>query len=174
MPARATLRGGLRASGGGGGLRGLLVAAEVALALVLLAGGAVLVRDLVRRQRLDLGYDPRGLLTASVSLATEADAQARASKLEGILAALAARPGVESVGATCIFPSSSGNFVTPVLAADDAPDAAPRLIASPRAAREVRASSPPPSAGRRRAAGTRAARGPATRRGPTAGWARCR
>jgi putative ABC transport system permease protein len=127
QPARL-LGSGARATGGAGRLRGVLVAGEVALALVLLVGGGLLVLDLVRRQRLDLGYESRGLLTLSVSFATESDPAVRIGKVERIQAALATQPEVEQVGATCIFPSAGGNFTAPVLAADDPADAAPRLV----------------------------------------------
>ena len=121
------LRGGGRSSAGAGRLRGLLVSVEVALALMLLAGGGLLVLDLARRQRLDLGYPPERLLTVSVSLAEEADPAARAAKVRRIEGAIAALPEVASAGATCIFPSPSGNYVAPTLVPGE-PEAAPRLV----------------------------------------------
>ena len=123
----ALLRGGGRSTAGSGRLRGLLVSAEVALALVLLAGGGLLVLDLARRQRLDLGYRAEGLLTFEVSFAEEPDTAVRAETVRRIEAAVAALPGVAETGATCIFPSPSGNYVTTTLVPGE-PEEAPRLI----------------------------------------------
>ena len=62
--------GGRAAIGGGRGerLRGALVVAQVALALVLLIGSGLLVRTFARLQRVDLGFDPTNVLTAQVVL----------------------------------------------------------------------------------------------------------
>ena len=123
----ALLRGGGRSTGTGGRLRGLLVSAEVALALMLLAGGGLLVLDLARRQRLDLGYPTEGLLTFEVSLAEEPDTARRAETVRRIEGAVAALPGVAGIGATCIFPSPNGNYVTTTLVPGE-PESAPRMI----------------------------------------------
>jgi predicted permease len=52
----------------GGRLRSALVVGEVALSLVLLVAAGLLVRTLWRLQRVDPGFDSRGLATASVWL----------------------------------------------------------------------------------------------------------
>ena len=49
-------------------LRFILVAAEVGVALVLLAGAGLLVRSALRLQRVDPGFDARGVLSARVTL----------------------------------------------------------------------------------------------------------
>jgi putative ABC transport system permease protein len=48
-------------------LRGLLVAAEVAIALVLLSGAALLAQTFRNLQRVNLGFEPRNLLAVGVS-----------------------------------------------------------------------------------------------------------
>jgi putative ABC transport system permease protein len=49
-------------------VRQALVVVEVALALVLLAGSGLLIRTALAMQRMDLGFDPAGVLSARVSL----------------------------------------------------------------------------------------------------------
>src|SRR5262249_5193844 len=49
-------------------LRGILVAAEVALAITLLVGSGLLIRSAWRMQHVDPGFDPRGVLTARLIL----------------------------------------------------------------------------------------------------------
>jgi putative ABC transport system permease protein len=53
---------------GHGGLRSILVVAEVALSLVLLISAGLLMRSFVGLQRLNLGFNPEGLVTAHVDL----------------------------------------------------------------------------------------------------------
>jgi putative ABC transport system permease protein len=48
--------------------QGVVVAAEVALALVLLIGAALLIQSFRRLAKVDLGFNPRGLLSAQISL----------------------------------------------------------------------------------------------------------
>jgi len=60
-------------SRGSGGLRrrrlsSSIVAAEIALALVLLVAAGLLLRSFVRLQRVELGFDPANLMTARMSL----------------------------------------------------------------------------------------------------------
>jgi predicted permease len=50
-------------------VRGLLVIAECAMAVVLLAGAGLLVRSFVRLYSVDPGFDPRGVLHVRVDLA---------------------------------------------------------------------------------------------------------
>src|SRR6185369_11721718 len=59
---KAATRGGT-AGGARDRLRGVLVAGQLALALMLLIGSGLLVRSFLQLQGADLGCDPRGLLT---------------------------------------------------------------------------------------------------------------
>ena len=58
------------AAAGGGRLRGVLVAIEMGLALVLLAGAGLLIRSLVALQGVDPGFNPRGVLTFESDLSS--------------------------------------------------------------------------------------------------------
>jgi putative ABC transport system permease protein len=69
--ARAQLNAGLRDGGreatGSGRMRTALVVAEMAVALVLVVGAALLVRTLVALQRVDLGFSADRVLSASLA-----------------------------------------------------------------------------------------------------------
>lgn len=79
-------------------LRSVLVVAETALAVVLVAGAALLLRSLAALSRLDPGLEPAGVLTAQVSL--PASRYPGAAEVEGfydrLLERLRALPGVRS------------------------------------------------------------------------------
>ena len=59
-------RGGL--GRGGARLRNGLVVAEVALSVVLLLGAGLLMRTFINIQRVDPGFEPRGVLTMRLTL----------------------------------------------------------------------------------------------------------
>jgi putative ABC transport system permease protein len=99
---------GLRATGGAARsfFRQTLVAAEIALALVLLVGAGLLLRSYAELQRVELGMQPDGLLMTSVALPDSsypepADVYRFFSRL---LENVAAIPGVESVAAVDAVP----------------------------------------------------------------------
>ncbi|HST53137.1 MAG TPA: ABC transporter permease [Pyrinomonadaceae bacterium] len=82
-------------------VRRLLVVAEVALSLVLLVGGGLMLRSFLRLTSVDPGFDPRGVLTMTVSLAGSShktDAE-RAAFFEQLLAQVKTLPGVKSASA---------------------------------------------------------------------------
>jgi putative ABC transport system permease protein len=103
--ARADLESALRSvsrgeSRGRTRARDLLVAAEVAVAVVVLAGAALLVRSLERLGRVDPGFHATDVLTAHVSLPSLGypDVAAVADFGERLLARVRALPGVEDAG----------------------------------------------------------------------------
>ncbi len=111
-----------RASTSGGGSRAVrraLVVAQVAVAFVLLAGACLLLTSFRRILAVDPGFEPAGILTASVNLPS---ARYRA---DGELAAFTARaleqiraqPGVVSAGVTSCLPLG-GSFRKDVLVAE--------------------------------------------------------
>jgi putative ABC transport system permease protein len=79
--------------------RALLVVAEVALSLVLLAGAALLVQSFVRLRRAELGFDPRGVVATNVSVppAKYRDEPSRVEFIRRMQEQAAAAPGVEAV-----------------------------------------------------------------------------
>ena len=94
-------------------LRRMLVVAQTALALTLLTGAGLLIKSFSRLQGVDPGFVPEHLLTFNVSLPQsryETDAQLTAL-FDRLLPALAAVPGVQTVGGTSVLPFS-GNWST--------------------------------------------------------------
>ncbi|MGD2115585.1 MAG: ABC transporter permease, partial [Acidobacteriota bacterium] len=80
-------------------LRGadLLVAGQIALALVLVSGGGLMVRSYRALSSVDPGFDPDGVLTFRLELppVRYGDAAARARTVDRILARLRGIPGVD-------------------------------------------------------------------------------
>jgi len=78
-------------------LRGVAVAAEVALALVLLVGGSLMLATLARLRGDSIGIDPRNVITFAVRPPEVRYATTAAPAfIERLLAAMAAVPGVAS------------------------------------------------------------------------------
>ncbi len=94
----------------GGGRRlhrvlGVLVVAEVALSLVLLAGAGLLMRSLLQLQRTDLGFRAEGVLTAAVQLPdTRYDAAKAGHFFRESLSKVSALPGVRATAAASCLP----------------------------------------------------------------------
>ena len=90
--------------------RSLLVILEVALALVLLVGSALLIRTSVALNRVDPGFDPNNVLTMRMSLtgARFATADAVERMIRDGVERLRALPGIESASATCCVPLQGG------------------------------------------------------------------
>ena len=85
-----------------GRLRTLLVATEVALAIVLVVGAVLLVRSLARLQDVDPGFTPEHAITFTMTLpsARYPDNAARYRAFLVIERRLREQPGVQAVGAT--------------------------------------------------------------------------
>jgi len=98
-------------------LRQALIAGEVALTAVLLAGSGLLIRTLVHLQTLPPGFNPSGVMTAKASLddARYHDPAAFTQLLEGSIAAMKRIPGVENaaVGLTLPFENTLNAAFTP-------------------------------------------------------------
>jgi putative ABC transport system permease protein len=78
----------------------LLVFGELAFALLLLVGAGLLVTSFAKLLNIDVGFDPRNLVTVGVSLPAEryaADSQRKARFHETVLRQLENEPGAEAV-----------------------------------------------------------------------------
>ncbi len=110
--SRGDLAGGLRQGGKSTGtegasrtLRRALVATEMALAVTALSGAGLLVRSLSALQHEDLGFNPRGVLTAKVSILPRSYDDARAALFfDQLMTRLRAIPGVRVAGAAGWLP----------------------------------------------------------------------
>jgi putative ABC transport system permease protein len=95
-----------------------LVVAEIALAVVLLAGASLLVRSYERLRAQDPGFDPRGVLVAPIFLDMEGYGSGGKSRAyyTTLLERLQALPGVLSAGGATALPTSpfGPDFARPV------------------------------------------------------------
>jgi predicted permease len=89
-----------------GKIRSILVISEMALALVLVIGAALLIRTFVKLQAVDPGFDTHNVLTMSMSISGD-----RFQKTAGVAQVirdgterLNTVPGVTSTAATCCLP----------------------------------------------------------------------
>jgi putative ABC transport system permease protein len=111
--ARPNLMDVLRASGrsgalGAAGLRNAVVVAEVALAFVLLIGSGLMFRTFLAIQRVNLGFDPRGLLTFQLLGNIGRTPQEAATFKSQLREQLGAIPGVHGVTASFPLPLAGG------------------------------------------------------------------
>src|SRR5262249_40255730 len=94
----------------GGKTRALLVGAEVALSLVLLAGAGLLFRSLWLLARVNPGFDPKNVVTFSVALSESKykEPPRQTQLFAELLERLKALPGVESAGVSDTLPLQGG------------------------------------------------------------------
>lgn len=117
-------------------VRNALVVGEIAAALVLLLGTALLVQSLLRLQRVHPGFNPDDVFQARISLAPAYRSPEQLTRFyEGLSERLVALPGVRAVGVISAAPMS-GLLATvpftvagqPPRTARDSPNANLRLI----------------------------------------------
>ena len=133
----AALHSGTRATSGTQRGRSVLVAAELALALVLLVSSTLMIRGTVRIMYGDQGYNPDQLLTAAFDLPKAGfdDDTARRNAMRDLLAEAREIPGVLSAESTNQLPSLGGRANrslqvegTPPAEGDDRPQAGLRVV----------------------------------------------
>ena len=113
--ARGHFQDSLKESAGAGGnrstrrLRTTLVIAEVALSTLLLVAAGLLVRSYAGLQRVDPGFEPRGLLTLTVALPEYkySDRERQRQFYERSLERIERLPGVRSAGYVNVLPFST-------------------------------------------------------------------
>ena len=109
-------------------VRRILVAAQVALAVVLLTGSMLLARSFRQLARVDPGVRAEGLLTARITL-PESTYPSRATQTafyDALSERLEGMPGVEATGAVSVLPlggrdSARNHMVEGITAADEVP-----------------------------------------------------
>jgi predicted permease len=116
--SNADLVGGLKEGGRGmsGGVRQqrfrrILVGAQVALSVTLLAGAALLITSFIRLSQQNLGFQPQHLWIGAINLPISrySDEASRQRLVEQTLAALRNTPGVESATVSGDVPLAGGN-----------------------------------------------------------------
>jgi predicted permease len=107
---RALASGARTVAGGSGRIRQWLIAAEVSLTVVLLAGAGLLVRTLVHLETLPPGFDATHVMTAKASLNAEHynNPIVFADLLDKSLAAMRRIPGVEDAAVGLSVPYERG------------------------------------------------------------------
>ena len=111
--AKPNLMDTLRAAGrtgalGAAGLRNAVVVVEVALAFVLLIGSGLMFRTFLNVQRVNLGFDPRGVLTFQLLGNVGNTPQERDTYKRQLREQLDGIPGVSSVTASFPLPLAGG------------------------------------------------------------------
>jgi putative ABC transport system permease protein len=93
-------------SGQGERARGILIAAEVALSLVLLAGAGLLMKSFAQLLSVDPGFNTKGLLTIDIELPENkyVEVAQRAEFVRNVLARLESVPGVSAAAAINAMP----------------------------------------------------------------------
>jgi predicted permease len=124
---QSTLRaGGRTETGGGGRLRGALVAGEIALAVMLVTAATLMTRGFLAVSAADAGFDTRGVLTLRTFLggARYDSTAARAAFLAEGVRRIEALPGVRAAAATSAIPTDDGGPISG-LAVEGRPPARP-------------------------------------------------
>src|SRR5688500_14842332 len=124
-----SLRAGARGTIGGGGqkLRGALVVAEVALAMILVIGAGLATKSFSRLLAIDPGFDPSNALVVTMSVPNQYEGEASMDYYTRVLTSIRALPGVVAAGSIRDLPlRGNGEMARPTIpgreiAAEDAP-----------------------------------------------------
>jgi predicted permease len=116
---RGLKEGGRSASGAGLRTHRLLdafIIAQTGLAIVLLVGAGLMLRNFQRLQHRPLGFDPRQLLTLEFTPAEASypPGSARTRLMHEVIDAVGQLPGIAAVGATTVNPLGGGDWGAPV------------------------------------------------------------
>ena len=97
-------------SGGRGRFRGVLVVAEMAIALILIAGAGLLIESFARLMQVNLGFSPNGVMTFPLTLPATRYSQPalQIQFYRQLLERLRAVPEAQSAGLVSFLPLSGG------------------------------------------------------------------
>ncbi len=92
-------------------VRGLLVIAEVALALLLMIGASLMIRSLLNLQQVNPGFNPSNVLTASIALPgfKYSKPEQQIAFYRQLEERLQTMPGIATAGLTSLLPLSGSN-----------------------------------------------------------------
>jgi predicted permease len=109
----ATLAKGSRRHGSALSRRGgqLLIAAEIALAVVLVAGAGLMIRSFARVLDVDMGFDPDGIVTMELT-PLGGDAAVHTQFYQSVVQTIRTLPGVAAAGAVDHMPLAGSSTVT--------------------------------------------------------------
>ena len=112
----------------------VLVAAQVAMAVTLLAGAGLLLRSFQALGRVAGGFDPDHVLTFRISSSwgETGNLKAAGQAVRRILETVAAVPGVESSAATFLLPGVPGTFPVELSVVEGRADSEPKIVAESR------------------------------------------
>jgi putative ABC transport system permease protein len=110
--------------------RAIASAVQVTLAVVLLASALLLSRSVASLNRVDLGFDPDGIIAISASLGDMSTSAGRPVFADEAIRAMTSQPGVRSAAIVSPLPASGINVRSPVVV----PGRPDTLLATVRAA----------------------------------------
>src|SRR5262245_26685168 len=107
---RALKEGGRDSQTGGGRIRGALVIAELAIAMILLVGAGLLLKSFMRLQLADAGVNPANVLTFNLQLPSSSyrDYSQVSELYSALIARLKSIPGAQSADAAGFLPLEGG------------------------------------------------------------------
>ena len=106
-------------------MRHVLIVSQVAVAFTLLIGAGLMIRSVVALQRVNPGFDPEHVLTATIDLNWSKYTSAAQYRefFDRLMSDLATEPGVTASAAALSFPLDGGGDNTTVLAIEGRPQA---------------------------------------------------
>ena len=115
-------------------LRFLLVATQIALAVMLLAGAGLLVRSFQTLSRVSPGFEPEQVLTfhLSTTWAETSDPKTSNRRMERVLDALRSTPGIESAATSAWLPGVPNQFQVELKTAEGRAETEPKMLAQAR------------------------------------------
>jgi putative ABC transport system permease protein len=117
-----------------GAVQWMLVGAQVALSVMLLAGAGLLVRSFQELSRVDAGFDTSRVLTFRISgnFGETANYDRLIARIDGTIEALRGLPGVDAAATAIFLPGVPAQYETPFALAEAGSDPDQRFVAASR------------------------------------------